>query len=205
MTCYYQTRLTPAVTVSVFVTNRETAEREDPAITGAPIRTGRWFYLDDYENKAEFIKAASEYTATIQGEDVSPLYYADHKTYISNDIIPTKEVDALISHHVIDENMWEMLTISQNHAKMLGAYIEFFGADDRKSSLELLEAARYNRKGEYTTLTELGMAYLHAIGSTSLWGFTATVNAELLEELDEKFVGHNGFWFYRANDVPAQA
>lgn len=119
-------------TASVFVTTYGVGNEQGFA-------TGKWFDLNDYSDKDEFIEAATEYAQDVLGDHDPELCFADYESGFAD--------LNLISECYVDSQVWELLEMSDSDLDMLVAYTSNVGMNG--SVDEMLEEAQENYQGQY--------------------------------------------------------
>ncbi|WIF22001.1 antirestriction protein [Shewanella phage vB_SbaS_Y11] len=144
---YLMTTLNTA-TASVFVTTYGVGNEQGFA-------TGKWFDLTDFDDKDEFIDAATEYAQEVLGDDDPELCFADFEAGFN-----TRN---LISECSISDQVWEILTLNAHEMKLLFIYAEWQGeritdAHDMLERAQGLYAGQWDSEEDYASdrLSETG-------------------------------------------------
>lgn len=120
---------------------------------------GKWFDLEDYEDKAVFMEAAKDYVKKDLGDKDPELCFSDSELGFKTSI----KGDSLISEYGVDAVVWDLFEMSDRDIEILGAYLT--NADVVDGSLtDTLEKAQECHAGEYESLSDYANEWLDNSG-----------------------------------------
>lgn len=175
-------------TAAVFVTTYATGNREGFAV-------GQWFDLADFENKAAFIAAATDYARNVLKDKDPELCFSDYETSFFN--------DGLISELGISEEVWEMIdgSVSEEDAAVMAVYIKIYGRNKGDDITDTLNKAREAYVGHFDNVRDFVEDYLQTYYGEELATISPlianNINLEhVYEDIRHDYSEDNGHYFH---------
>ena len=145
------TSLLSTLTAAVFVTT----------VSAAKSNEGKWFELNDYDNRADFMTAATDYIAAQFKAEPSDIRFTNNSLNF--------ETMGMVNQHDIQAEVWGLLAINDEaEICLLNAYIAEFGMvnnDTKQNDIQgAYQAAKAKHQGVYHKQSDFVLDYLNSNG-----------------------------------------
>lgn len=172
---------TSALSVSVLVTSRA------KFISHQALASGEWFELMDYETKADFIKATTQFVIDTFGEDNPILYFATYSAGF--------DVQELMTTDSISEEVWDIFKLEEHDYLVMMAYRECFGHKTGDSVSDSLTKAMRCYVGYFSDSEDMALDFIENSDDISEAGLPHLNLSTLASSLMQDMKTANDYYF----------